>query len=140
MSEKSINFGDKKIKKSDFYKNKKVTTIDDIDVNKILVSKEEPCGTRNLLKSFIGYDDNDVIRQLFMKLPQMIGCVRKFEGNTTMSFKISDSKLLIKYNQIWKRIEKLLKIEFDSKPVYGDNDKYIKEKIKIYGGSVNTNF
>ena len=33
----------------------------------------------------------------------------------------------------------MLRIEFDSKPVYGDNDKYIKTKI-IYGGSVNTNF
>ena len=33
-----------------------------------------------------------------------------------------------------------MKIEFDSKPVYGDNDKYIKTKIKIYGGSVKTNF
>ena len=32
-----------------------------------------------------------------------------------------------------------MKIEFDSKPVYGDYDKYIKTKIKIYGGSVNTN-
>ena len=61
----------------------------------------------------------------------MIGYVRKFEGNTTMSFKISDSKLLKKYNQIWKSIEKLLKIEFDSKPIYGDNDKYINTKIKI---------
>ena len=57
-----------------------------------------------------------------------------------MYFKISESKLSKKYNQIWKRVEKLLKIEFDSKPVYGDNDKYIKTKIKIYGGSVNTNF
>ena len=44
----------------------------------------------------------------------MIGYVRKFEGNTTMSFKISDKQLLKKYNQIWERIEKLLKIEFDS--------------------------
>ena len=70
----------------------------------------------------------------------MIGYVRKFEGNTTMSFKINDSKLLKKYNQIWKKVEKLLRIEFDSKPVYGDNDKYIKTKIKIYGGSANTNF
>ena len=70
----------------------------------------------------------------------MIGYVRKFEGNTTMSFKISDSKLLKKYNQIWKRVEKLLKIKFDSEPVYGDNDKYINTKIKIYGGNVNTNF
>ena len=38
MSGKNINFDDKKIKKSDFYKNKKVNRIDDIDVNKILVS------------------------------------------------------------------------------------------------------
>ena len=34
----------------------------------------------------------------------------------------------------------MLKIEFDSKPVYGDNDKYIKTKIKIFDSSVNTNF
>ena len=33
-----------------------------------------------------------------------------------------------------------MKIEFNSEPVYGDNDKSIKTKIKIYGGSVITNF
>ena len=39
MSTSSINFNDKKIKKSDFYnKNKKIFNIDDIDVNEILVS------------------------------------------------------------------------------------------------------
>ena len=43
--------------------------------------------------------------------------------------------MLKKYNQIWKRVKKLLKIEFDSEPVYGDNDKYIKTKVKIYAGS-----
>ena len=32
MSGKNINFDDKKIKKSEFYKNKKVFQIDDIDV------------------------------------------------------------------------------------------------------------
>ena len=31
-------------------------------------------------------------------------------------------------------------MKFDSEPVYGDNVKYIKIKIKIYGSSVNTNF
>ena len=70
----------------------------------------------------------------------MTGCVRKFEGNTTMSFKISDKQLLKKYNQICKRVEKLLKIEFDSEPVYDDSDKYIKTKIKIYTGSIIANF
>ena len=70
----------------------------------------------------------------------MIGYVRNFDGNRTMSFKISNKQLLKKYSQIWRRVEKLLKIKFDSKPVYGDNDKYIKTKIKIFNGSVNTNF
>ena len=70
----------------------------------------------------------------------MIGYVRKFDGNTTISFKISNKQLLKKYDQIWKKVEELLKIEFDSKPVYGDDDKYIKTKIKIYAGSVITNF
>ena len=46
MSGKSINFEDKKIKNSKFYNNKNVTSLDDIDVNKILVSKEEPYGTK----------------------------------------------------------------------------------------------
>ena len=45
MSGKNINFDNKKIKRSDFYKNKKVVKIDDADVNKILVSKEESYGT-----------------------------------------------------------------------------------------------
>ena len=44
-----------------------------------------------------------------------------------MPFKISDKKLLKKYNQIWKKVEKLLKIEFYSKPFYGDDGKYIKK-------------
>ena len=42
MNTKNINFDNKKIKKIDFYKNKKAFQIDNIDVNKILVSKKEP--------------------------------------------------------------------------------------------------
>ena len=30
--------------------------------------------------------------------------------------------------------------EFDSEPVYGDNDKYIKTRIKMYDDRANTNF
>ena len=41
MSGKSINLDDKKINKSNFYKNKKLFTLNDIDANKILVSKEK---------------------------------------------------------------------------------------------------
>ena len=68
----------------------------------------------------------------------MTGYVRKCEVNATISFKISVKKLLKKYNQIWKKVKSLLNIKFDSEPVYGDNDKYIKKKT--YGGSLITNF
>ena len=59
MNKKIINFNDKKINKSDFYnKDKKIFNIDDIDVNKILVSKKEQYGKHNSFKYFIGYNDN----------------------------------------------------------------------------------
>ena len=51
MSGKNINFDDKKIKRSSFYKNKKINNIEDIDVNNILVSKKEPYGTKILLNT-----------------------------------------------------------------------------------------
>ena len=61
MSGTSINFDDKKINKSNFYKNKKLFNLNDIDANKLLVSKKESYGTKNLLKYLIGYNDDDVI-------------------------------------------------------------------------------
>ena len=140
MSGKNINFANKKIKKSDFYKNKKINRIDEIDVNKILVSKKESYGTKNSFKYFIGYNDNDVIRPLCVRLPQMTGYARKFDENATMSFRVNNKQLLKNYNKIWEKVEKLMKIDFESKPVYGDDDKYIKTKIKTYAGSIITNF
>ena len=68
MSGKNINVKDKKIQKSDFYKNKKVFQIDNIDVNKILVSKKESYRIKNSFKCFIWYNDNDVIRPLCIRL------------------------------------------------------------------------
>ena len=121
MNGKKINFGDKNIKRSDFYKNKKVTKIDNFDVNKILFSKKEPYGTKNSFKYFIGYNDNDVIRPLCVRLPQMTGYARKVDENATMSFMANDKQLLKNYNKIWEIVKKLLKIEFESKPVYGDD-------------------
>ena len=46
MSEKSINFDNKNISKSSFYKNKKLFSLNDINVKKILVSKKESYGTK----------------------------------------------------------------------------------------------
>ena len=140
MSGKNINFEDKKINKSNFYKSKKIFNIYDLDVNEILVSKKESYGTKNSSKYFIGYNDDDVIRPLCINLPQMVGYAKHFDSNKTISFKVSDNKLLKKYTKIWEKISNLMNIEFDSEPVYGDHDKYIKAKIKMDEDRVNTNF
>ena len=140
MSGKNINYDDKKIKRSSFYKNKNINNIEDIDVNNILVCKKEPYGTENSLKYFTGYIDNDIIKPLCIRLPQMTGYARKCNENATMSFIVKDKKLLKKYSKIWETIEGLIKITFESKPVYGENVKYIKTKIKTYAGNIITNF
>ena len=122
MNRKYINFGSKKIKKSDFYnKNKKIFNINDIDVNKILVSKKEQYGKYNSFKYFIGYNYNDVIRPLYLGLSQMTGYVSKFNENKnknkniiTMSLQVKDEKLFNNCNKIWKKIEQLMDIVFNT--------------------------
>ena len=129
----------KKIKKSTFYKNKAINNIEDINVNNILVSKKEPYGDKNSFKNFIGYNDNDIIRPICIRLSQMTGYARKFDENATMSFLVKYKQLLKKYTKIWETTEELMKINFESKPVYGEDVKYIKTKIKMYAGSLITN-
>ena len=87
-----------------------------------------------------GYNDNDVIRPLCVRLPQKTGHAKKFNENATMSFRANNKQLFKNYNKIWEKAEKLLRIDFESKPAYGDDHKYIKTKIKIYAGSVITSF
>ena len=50
---------------------------------------------KSSFKYFIGRNDNDDIRPLYINLPQMIGYAKYFErDNKTMSFKVNDKKLL----------------------------------------------
>ena len=71
---KEHKFWQQKYQKSDFYnKNKKIFNIDDIDVNKILVSRKEQYSKHNSFKNFIRYHDYNVIRPLYLFLSQPIG-------------------------------------------------------------------
>ena len=84
--------------------------IDYIDVNKILASKKEQYGKYNSFKYFIGYNDDDVIRPLCLKLSQMTGYINNFDENKNkknknknkntiaMSLKVKDKQLLKTYN------------------------------------------
>ena len=117
MSGESIIFDDKKIKKCNFHKNNKLFKIDDIDVDKILVTKKESCDTNTSFKYFIGYSDNDGIKPLCIKLPEMVGYVQHFETNKTMSFEVIVNNLLKKYISSLEKISSLVGKKFDSESV-----------------------
>ena len=87
MSGNNIDFDDKQ--------NKKILNINDIDVNKILVSKKEKYGKYNSFKYFIGYNDNDVIRPLYLFISQTTGYINKFDKNkiTENNWKINENRL-----------------------------------------------
>ena len=90
---------------------------------KILVSKKEQCGKYNLFKYFIGYNDNDVIRLLYLFISQTTGYIDIFEKNKIMPLMAENKQVLENYKKIWKKIKKLMGIDFESKATY--NDKYI---------------
>ena len=60
-------------------------------------------------KYFIGYNDNDVIRRLYLELSQMTGYINRFDENKIkMSLMIKEKQLLKNYNKIWKKIERFI--------------------------------
>ena len=46
--------------------------------------------------------------------------------------------ILVKYNELWNKTEKNLKVKFHSKPIY--DEKYLKNKVKAFNEAVNTIF
>ena len=75
----------------------------------------------------------------------MTGYISEFDedknkNTIAMSLNVNDKQLFKNYNNIWKKTERLMSINFDTKIVYGNDDKYIKTKIKTYKDSITTNF
>ena len=68
--------------------------------------------------------------------------LKKFNDNATISFRVNNNnkQLSKNYNKMSEKTEKLIRINFESKLIYRDDDKYIKTKIKIYADSMVTNF
>ena len=93
-----------------------------------MVSKKVSYSKNNSFKYFIGYNDNDIIRPLFVKLPQTTSYINKFKDKktkittTTMSLMVKDKRLFKNYNKICEKIESLIGKIFDSKLFYGNDD------------------
>ena len=83
------------------------------------------------VKYFIRYKNGENVKPLYIVLPQLSGLIKYFENNKKIMSFLADDDLIFKYNKIWKKIRKLLGVEFDSQPVY--DEKYIKTRVKTEG-------
>ena len=72
-------------------------------LRKYQFQKKNHIAQKNSFKYFIGYNDNDVIRPLCPRIPQMTDYARKFDENATMSFRANNRQLLKNYNKIWEK-------------------------------------
>ena len=63
------------------------------------------------------------MRPLCIKFPKMTDNARN--NVFSMSFRVNNKQILKNYNKVWEKIEKLMEIYFERKPIYGDDDKYI---------------
>ena len=134
-------FDDTEVSKKEFYESKKAVNLDEVKVDKIVVSSKIK-GNNETSKVFIGYRSNitDIVTPLCIILPQMSGWIKCFEnGGKNMSFKVEDDSVYLKYNDIWNKIKELLGgLKLYSESIYDGS--YIKSKVKTFTEVIKTFF
>ena len=117
-SEKTLKFNNIKINKKEFHKSKQAIDLDSVTTDKIVVSDKfrhsEEC-----YKYYIGYQENEIVKPLYIILSQMNGYIKYFDnGGKNMSFYIKNDEVWQKYEEIWNIIKNKLSIKFNSEPIY----------------------
>ena len=138
MSEKILKCNNIRLNKKEFHKSKQPIDLTSVNVDQIVIS-DKFSHSDNGFKYFIGYQEGEIVKPLYIILPQMSGYIKYFEnGGKNMPFMIKDDNVLDKYNRIWDKIKKKLNIKFHSMPVYVET--YRKAKIREFDGKIKTNF
>ena len=116
MREKTLKFDNIVVNKKEFHKSKQPINLDLVNVDQIVTSDKFKHSDDGF-KYFIDYKEDDIVKPLCIILLQMSGYIKYFEnGGKNMSFVIKD--VLDKYNEVWNKIKKTLKITFHSIPIY----------------------
>ena len=66
-------------------------------------------------KFFIGYKNAKKIRPLCILLPKMSAYRKDFDETKSMSFSIKDDELLKRHNEIWEKVENIIKNSYNGK-------------------------
>ena len=104
-----FKFGQIEVASKNFHKQRQITDIFTIDVNKVVLSDKVPCNNGKNWRYIVGYQvDRETIIPLFIKTPKIIFCygVSQYGKNSTytMSFNVSETKEWVSHGKlkIWK--------------------------------------
>ena len=126
MENTIIKIDDIKIPKQKFHQHRRPISIENGEIDKIVVSEK------------VGYRDAKKSKPLCVFLPKMTTYRKYFDEIKYVSFLIKDDKLLEKYNEIWDKVSYTIPKEFGSNLLY--NKRNLRDKIKSYKGKTNANF
>ena len=106
ISDKTLKLGDVGVNKKEFRASKKPIALNLVHIDKIVINEKFKHSDSGSIY-FIGYKDDDIIRPLCTVLPKLSGYIKYLNnGGRNMSFKIEDDTVLVKYNEIWKKIKR----------------------------------
>ena len=90
MSKKILKFDSVEVNKKEFHVSKQPVALNLVNVNQILISDKLSVKLSEILiseysdkgfKYFIGYKDDNIIRPLYIILPQMRGYIKYFDSS-----------------------------------------------------------
>ena len=115
---KTLKFSNIRLNIKEFHKSKEPIDLLSIDLDQIVVSDKFKHNDEGF-KHFIGYLKGEIIKPLYIILPQMNGYIKYFENvRKNMSFLIKNDEAWDKSDKIWHVIKDKLDIKFHSEPVY----------------------
>ena len=133
-------FGQKEVTAKDVCKQRQITDIFTIDVNKVVLSDEVPCNNGKGCRYQVG----GALIPLLIKTPKNIFSYGVLLYNKSsayaMSFNVSDEKeWVLQYKKIWNEVELQLFEKLTTGPIKGEG-RYVHGKLKMWKKRIKMNF
>ena len=139
-----LKFGQKEVTTKDVYRQRQITVILTIDVNKVVISDKVPCNNVKDCRYILLYQVDGVPVPLFIKTPKNSFSygVSQYDKNSayTMSFSVSEApEWVLQYRNIWNEVESQLFEKLATGPIKGEG-KYVQGKLKTWKDRIKANF
>ena len=141
-----FKFNQKEVTVKDFYRQREITDIFMIDVNKVVVSDKVSCNNGKDCCYIVGYQVNEALIPLFIKMPKNIVTygLSQFDKNSTMSFTMSFNVSEVKewvsqYKKIWNEVESQLFEKLATEPIKGEG-KCVHGMLQMWKERIKANF